>query len=113
MSKSHEFLAALLKASEKAANIARVCRQNESLFNLLVQEKTDSEKNPRFFQDFKTLADVLIQESVRHDIGSQVNSPQKIISLYFPFKFILSQLNFEVFYMSYFFSDSFQILQKW
>lgn len=63
----------LIRVSEKAANIARACRQNESLFKLLVQEKTDSEKNPRFFQDFKTLADVLIQETIRHDIGLEVN----------------------------------------
>jgi inositol polyphosphate 1-phosphatase len=66
------FLESLLKVSEKAANIARVIRQDEHLFKLLVQEKKGSEKNPRFVQDFKTLADVLIQETVKHDIGSQV-----------------------------------------
>lgn len=66
-------LAVLLKASEKAANIARVCRQNETLFQMLIQEKHDEEKNPRFFHDFKTLADVLIQETIRHDIGLEVN----------------------------------------
>ncbi|GFG34596.1 hypothetical protein Cfor_01927 [Coptotermes formosanus] len=65
------FLESLLKVSEKAANIARVIRQDEHLFKLLVQEKKGSEKNPRFVQDFKTLADVLIQETVKHDIGSQ------------------------------------------
>ncbi|XP_063223592.1 inositol polyphosphate 1-phosphatase [Bacillus rossius redtenbacheri] len=63
------FLEALLKVSEKAANIARACRQNQHLFKLLVQEKKSDEKNPRFVQDFKTLADVLIQETVKHDIG--------------------------------------------
>ena len=67
------FFESLLKVSEKAANIARVIRQDEHLFKLLVQEKKGSEKNPRFVQDFKTLADVLIQETVKHDIGSQVS----------------------------------------
>lgn len=67
-----KLLSLLLKSSEKAANIARVCRQNDSLFRLLIQEKNDDEKNPRFFRDFKTLADVLIQETIRHDIGVEV-----------------------------------------
>jgi inositol polyphosphate 1-phosphatase len=67
------FLESLLKVSEKAANIARVIRQDEHLIKLLVQEKKGSEKNPRFVQDFKTLADVLIQETVKHDIGNQVS----------------------------------------
>nr|CAD7406725.1 unnamed protein product [Timema cristinae] len=70
MSSSY-FLESLLKVSEKAANIARVCRQNQHLFKLLVQEKKNEERNPRFLQDFKTLADVLIQETVKHDIGNQ------------------------------------------
>ncbi|XP_033334491.2 inositol polyphosphate 1-phosphatase [Megalopta genalis] len=61
----------LLKVSEKAANIARACRQNDALFKLLVQEKSQEEKNPRFFQDFKTLADVLIQETIKHDIEKE------------------------------------------
>jgi len=69
------FLESLLKASEKAANIARLIRQDEHLFKLLIQEKKGSEKNPRFVQDFKTLADVLIQETVKHDIGNQVTVP--------------------------------------
>ena len=58
-----EFLQALICASEKAANIARACRREPALFSLLVEEKT--------FQDFKTLADVLIQETVRHDISKK------------------------------------------
>ncbi|KAF7993175.1 hypothetical protein HCN44_006235 [Aphidius gifuensis] len=77
--RSQEFLEVLLKASEKAANIARVCRQNQALFNLLVQEKTDAGKNPRFIRDFKTLADVLIQESVRHEIGAQFPDIAKMV----------------------------------
>lgn len=58
----------LLQASEKAANVARACRENE-LFPYLIEEKSLEEKNPRFFHDFKTLADVLIQEIIKHDIG--------------------------------------------
>ncbi|XP_012268787.2 inositol polyphosphate 1-phosphatase [Athalia rosae] len=69
MFEGSRLLEVLLKVSEKAANIARVCRQNNHLFKLLVQEKSQDEKNPRFVQDFKTLADVLIQETIKHDIG--------------------------------------------
>lgn len=58
--------------SEKAANIARAIRQEEHLLSLLIQEKKDSEKNPRFAHDFKTLADVLVQEVVKHDLGKEV-----------------------------------------
>lgn len=65
-------LETLIKVSEKAANIARICRQEKHLFELLVQEKGNKESNPRFVQDFKTLADVLIQETVKYDIGKQV-----------------------------------------
>lgn len=63
---------ALVHASEKAANIARLCRQNEHLFPLLVQEKPTEESNPRFVKDFKTLADVLIQQTIRYDVGNLV-----------------------------------------
>jgi len=58
-----EFLQCLLCASEKAANIGRACRREPALFELLVEEKS--------LQDFKTLADVLIQETVRHDINKR------------------------------------------
>ena len=34
-----------------------------------LKEKTGDEKNAAYSQDFKTLADVLIQETVRHDLG--------------------------------------------
>ena len=73
MRNGSKLLKVLLQASEKAANIARICRQKEALFQLLVQEKSLEEKNPRFFQDFKTLADVLIQETIRHDIEIEVS----------------------------------------
>lgn len=65
-------LESLIVVSEKAANIARICRQDRHLFQLLVQEKSQSEANPRFVQDFKTLADVLIQETIKHDIIRKV-----------------------------------------
>ncbi|XP_026477980.1 inositol polyphosphate 1-phosphatase-like [Ctenocephalides felis] len=65
-----DLLKSLILVSEKAANIARICRQNEYLFSKLIEEKKN-DANPRFFQDFKTLADVLIQESVRHDISTK------------------------------------------
>lgn len=67
---------ALVHASEKAANIARLCRCNEHLFPLLVQEKPIEESNPRFVKDFKTLADVLIQQTIRYDVGNLVCTPQ-------------------------------------
>ncbi|XP_073681935.1 inositol polyphosphate 1-phosphatase [Garra rufa] len=66
-----ELLRLLLSVAEKAANVARVCRQEASLFELLVQEKTGADKNKKFVQDFKTLADVLIQEMIRHDVCAQ------------------------------------------
>lgn len=66
-----DLLKALIVVSEKAANIARVCRKDEHLFDLLVQKKKTAEANPRFVEDFKTLADVLIQEMVKHDIGKR------------------------------------------
>lgn len=66
---SKDLLHSLINASEKAANIARVCRKNEQLFSLLIEEKTGSEKNERFVNDFKTLADVVIQETIKHDVA--------------------------------------------
>lgn len=70
---SRNLLRSLINVSEKAANIARICRANDQLLALLVQEKSSDEANPRFVHDFKTLADVLIQETVRHDIGNEVS----------------------------------------
>ena len=65
-------LKVLLRVAEKAANVARVCRQEAPLFELLVQEKTGDDKNKKFVQDFKTLADVVIQEMIRHYVGEEV-----------------------------------------
>ena len=70
-------LSALIKASEKAANIARVCRSDQQLFALLVEEKKEEEANKRFLKDFKTLGDVLIQETIKHDIGELVSLSAK------------------------------------
>ncbi|KAF3429517.1 hypothetical protein E2986_01860 [Frieseomelitta varia] len=79
MKDGSRLLSILLKVSEKAANIARACRHNNALFKLLVQEKSEAEKNPRFFQDFKTLADVLIQETIKHDIGLEFPELAKVV----------------------------------
>ncbi|NWV84756.1 INPP phosphatase, partial [Dasyornis broadbenti] len=49
----------------------RRCRAEEPLFRLLVAEKAGPERNARFERDFKTLADVLIQELIKHDLGTQ------------------------------------------
>ncbi|KAK7832188.1 hypothetical protein U0070_015335 [Myodes glareolus] len=66
-----DVLRELLRVSEKAANIARACRQQEALFQLLVQEKKDAEKNKKFAADFKTLADVLVQEVVKQNMENK------------------------------------------
>ncbi|XP_053907363.1 inositol polyphosphate 1-phosphatase [Cuculus canorus] len=64
-------LQALVGVSEKASRVARLCRGEEPLCQLLVAEKTGPERNSRFQRDFKTLADVLIQEVIKHDLGQQ------------------------------------------
>ncbi|KAG5852895.1 hypothetical protein ANANG_G00067390 [Anguilla anguilla] len=66
-----ELMHALVRVSEKAADIARACRQGESLFSVLIEEKKEGEKSKKFVTDFKTLADVLVQEVIKHDIGKQ------------------------------------------
>lgn len=63
----------LCSVSEKAANVARLIRKDSSLLELLVQEKDEEQANPRFVHDFKTLADVLIQETIRKDVGDVVS----------------------------------------
>lgn len=62
----------LVRVSEKAANLARIVRAEHTLFELLVQEKTGGQSNKRFVHDFKTLADVLVQETVKHDLSRKV-----------------------------------------
>uniref|UniRef100_A0A8D0HKU9 inositol-1,4-bisphosphate 1-phosphatase n=1 Tax=Sphenodon punctatus TaxID=8508 RepID=A0A8D0HKU9_SPHPU len=72
-------LQSLVGASEKAARIAQLCRQEEALFSLLIEEKTGPQRNRRFLRDFKTLADVLIQEVIRHDVGKEFPELQEHI----------------------------------
>lgn len=71
----------LVKAAEKAAHIARICRQEKQLFQLLVEEKKGDAKNINFKHDFKTLADVLIQETVRHTVATKVSSNRTALRL--------------------------------
>ncbi|KAI2805847.1 hypothetical protein RDWZM_009468 [Blomia tropicalis] len=62
-----DLLGQLIDIAEKAAKIARLCRaENGHLFSLLIQEKSNEQKNPRFIRDFKTFADVLIQEVAKY-----------------------------------------------
>ena len=58
--------------SEASAELARAIRSEHALFELLVEEKTGDSKNKRFVQDFKTLADVVVQEMVKHNLGTKV-----------------------------------------
>ncbi|KAH8383091.1 hypothetical protein KR009_006676 [Drosophila setifemur] len=72
-------LRVIVNCAEKAANIARTCRSNEQLLALLVQEKSGAEANERFEHDFKTLADVLIQETIKHEVGALFPAMQDAI----------------------------------
>ena len=72
MTPAEEVIRSLLIVSEKAAHVARTFRQNDCLLALLIQEKGDREKNPRYTNDFKTLADVLIQEVIRYVLENKV-----------------------------------------
>ncbi|XP_045494397.1 inositol polyphosphate 1-phosphatase [Colias croceus] len=63
-------LETLIYASEKAARIARSCCNSSE--SILVAEKGDTEANPRFDKDFKTIADVLAQESAKEFIVSRI-----------------------------------------
>uniref|UniRef100_A0A0P4W3X4 inositol-1,4-bisphosphate 1-phosphatase n=1 Tax=Scylla olivacea TaxID=85551 RepID=A0A0P4W3X4_SCYOL len=69
-----ELIKTLLSFSERAGEIARAIRQEPKLFSLLVEEKGEGEKNQRFAHDFKTLADVLIQEALRHHVARMIPS---------------------------------------
>ena len=72
-----DLLHCLLECSEKAARIARCFRSQDELFDILVEEKSDIEKNRRRIQDFKTLADVLVQETIKRDVGRKVRIHKK------------------------------------
>lgn len=75
--KMSEILQELVLASEKAACIARACREEETLFQLLIEEKKEDEKNKKFLTDFKTLADVLVQEVIKFDLGKKFPGLEK------------------------------------
>lgn len=66
-----EVLKALIYASERAANIARSCCNDSMSETLLIAEKGEGEANARFDKDFKTIADVLAQESARSEVASR------------------------------------------
>lgn len=66
-----DLLLSILRVAKKACDVARTIRSEHALLHLLVEEKKGVEKNERFVQDFKTLADVLIQQMVSHDIVQQ------------------------------------------
>uniref|UniRef100_A0A2K5X7T4 Inositol polyphosphate-1-phosphatase n=1 Tax=Macaca fascicularis TaxID=9541 RepID=A0A2K5X7T4_MACFA len=74
-----DILRELLCVSEKAANIARACRQQEALFQLLIEEKKEEEKNKKFAVDFKTLADVLVQEVIKQNMENKFPGLEKHI----------------------------------
>jgi inositol polyphosphate 1-phosphatase len=73
----NKFVELLISVSEKAANLAKIIRQDEHLFALLIEKKTGDEANPRFVNDFKTLADVLIQECVKYYVSKLVRTKRK------------------------------------
>lgn len=74
MRQSADLIKKLLVVSEKAARLSRACRHNEHLFSLLVEEKENDELKARFIRDFKTFADVLVQEMIRFDLEKEVKA---------------------------------------
>ncbi|XP_029460767.1 inositol polyphosphate 1-phosphatase [Rhinatrema bivittatum] len=67
-----EILCELVRVAEKAAEIARACRLEDPLFQLLIEEKkAGAGKKSSYVRDFKTLADVLIQEVIKRDLGKK------------------------------------------
>lgn len=84
-SEMSDILRELLHVSEKAASIARACRQQEALFQLLIEEKKEGEKNKKFAVDFKTLADVLVQEVIKQNMENKVRKViAKVTAKYLP-----------------------------
>jgi hypothetical protein len=79
-----DILLELLCVSEKAANIARACRQQETLFQLLIEEKKGAEKNKKFAADFKTLADVLVQEVIKQNMENKVRGQATVAAGHLP-----------------------------
>jgi len=60
------FVTKLVDLSEKGAEIARVFSSIQA--SIAPTEKDDSNKNPKFREDYKTLADVLVQETLRREL---------------------------------------------
>ena len=67
---AERLLTCLLRAGAKASQIAYQCRAEKALFSILVQEK-ETQRND--WLDFKTLADVFIQQVIKTEISSQVS----------------------------------------
>lgn len=68
-------LNALINASERAAAIARACcGDGTGEGALVIAEKSADSANTRFDRDFKTIADVLAQESARTEIAARCPS---------------------------------------
>ena len=67
-----DFLGVLLVVAERVSTITRLIRSEQNLFKILVEEKEDKSKNEKFVHDFKTLADVLIQQIVKYYVGKEV-----------------------------------------
>ena len=66
---------ALLRVAARAGAVARACRADPALFALLVEEKRGPSQHPnlRFARDFKSLADVLIQQMVVAALAAEVH----------------------------------------
>lgn len=67
-----DLLSELIKLSEKASKVTRMIREQDELFKLLVEEKEKDGNKQRFSQDFKTLADVLIQQTIKFYLTKKV-----------------------------------------
>ena len=76
------FVERLLLLSERGAVIARRCREEEELFRLLVEEKKGDENTKLSGQDFKTLADVLVQETIRSLLGEEVSEHECVVDVW-------------------------------
>nr|CAB3256215.1 inositol polyphosphate 1-phosphatase-like [Phallusia mammillata] len=65
---AEKLLLGMLKAGQKATKIAQLCRAEKDLFEILVQEKGRLKSNDL---DFKTLADVFIQQVAKSELEKE------------------------------------------
>nr|XP_033800007.1 inositol polyphosphate 1-phosphatase [Geotrypetes seraphini] len=65
-----DILCEIIRAAEKAAEITRAFRSEKELFQLLTDEKRGTEVS-QIGIGFVTVADVLIQEVIKHDLGKK------------------------------------------